>query len=321
MDYIHLLDNNIFRLLCSSPNGEALKNFHNSISNIPFLERGEKMAVKLSPFSILEGIGIIPPQMYKIPSNELIVLKDALSIAEYLSTKAKKYYMESEILSPDSINKKAIEQEKYVTTEARKFYNDLITEKIYEEGFFDYLYNQLTMDYIIKYDYPDELEEIILPFINMQFFMDPYISNYISNDISKFRFAKKAWNKYYNSIQHNDALHAKLVDFNKAMCLDKHADYLDCELIHFCCLGAFFNKIHLPVIAYSTDNSKYILPRIYIYKKYLDEVTTSFQEYNKGELYLPKMNKKEGFFAFCTTEGSIYKLISVSEINKHMLSD
>jgi hypothetical protein len=315
MDYIHFLDNNIFRALCTSPNGEAIRNLHNSISNIPFLESSKNIAFKLTPFSILEEIGIKPPKMFKISTAEITLLENALNIAEYLTSKAKKFYMESEIISLEQINKKAVEQEKYVTPEAKNFYCELVKERVNEEGFIDYLYNQLVMDYLMKYDYGVELEEIMLPFFNFQFFMDDNFANYVSNDISKFRLAKKVWNKYYNNNQHGkDLLITTLDSFNEAMDIDKHADYLDCELIHFCCLGAFYNQKRSPVIGYTTDDPGYIIPRINIYNKYLDYIRISFKQSNPDELYLPAMNNMAGSFAFCTKEGIIYKVIDINRM-------
>jgi hypothetical protein len=265
MEYIHFLDNNIFRLICSSPNGDVIRKLYNSISNLPFNKFSNKIAFKLTPFSILEEIGVTPPKMYKILTAEIILLDDAASIAEYLTLKAKKYYMESEFISLDYLNKKAIEQEKYVTIEAKKIYYELVKERINEEGFIDYLYNQLIMDYLMKFDYGIELEERMLSFFNLQFFISDNILFNISNDINKFRLARKLWNKYYNYNHNNNLLINSLDSYNKAMGLDKHGDYLDCELIHFCCVGVFFNQERLPVISYTTDDPENIIPRIIIW--------------------------------------------------------
>ena len=164
MDYIHFLDNNIFRALCKPSNGHAFKNLCGSINNFSFLEGKHDIPFKLTPFSILEAIGLKPPQMYQVclPS-EIIQAQDPTDIVIFLSLKAKEFYRESKNISLEKIHLYATKQEKYVNDEAKTLYYDLVINRIDEEGFIDYLQNQLIMDYLLKYDY-QEIDDIMLGF-------------------------------------------------------------------------------------------------------------------------------------------------------------
>ncbi|MGE5353220.1 MAG: hypothetical protein ACM3P0_14150 [Acidobacteriota bacterium] len=312
MDYIHFLDNNIFRLICSSPNGEALNKLFNSISGISFLNEKTNFAFKLSPFSILEAIGIVPPRINDLAlPNELIQLKDAAIIAEYLSSLALKFYQKSEEISLANIQIKAHEQEKYVTAEAKEIFGISILDIINEAGFVEYLQRQLVMDYLFKFDYPNEIDKIMIPFFGAQFFMN----DNISSNISKFRLAKKISNIYYNRIQHNCDKEF-LFTLQRAMNIDKHQDYVDCDLIHFACMGALNNNERCPVISYSIDKPEVIIPRIKIYKSIIELFKIGITESNPTEMLLPSISMAEGIFAFCSTEGNVYEVAEVGRIGK-----
>ena len=316
MDYIHILDNNIFRILCSSEKGIAIKRLYKSISNFSFLQDKINIAIKLTPFSILEAIGIVPPKMYNLSlPTEIIQLKDATQIANYLSSKALGFYLESEVISLGMINKKALEQENYVTTEAKDIYNKLVLSIFNETGFIEYLQKQLVMDYLIKYDYPNEIDEIMMPFFGAQLFMN----DEISSNISKFRLAKKLSNMYYNLIQHDRNVHkAFLNTLQKSMNIDKHQDYLDCDLIHFACLGILINDERFPVICYTLDKPEIIIQRIEIYKSTIELFKYSLEKSNPNQINLPPINQAEGMFAFCSKEGDVYSMIEIRTIGNYI---
>lgn len=309
---ILLLDNNLFRLFCKSPKQKAIKNFRLSTDNYPYFNRDGNYGFKLTPFALLEAIGIIPPKIYNIdlPPN-IIENNCATSIADYLVTKSIDFYSNSPDLLGDKIISKAHEQRKYVQGESLEFYDKIIIETLDENGYREFLIKQLSMDYLMKYDYPNEIIDTMISFFGSQFFMN----DVISNNISKFRLAKKLWSILYNKIQHNNKTPQNiLATLKRAMEIDKHQDYLDCEIIHFACLGTSNNGEVLPVVSCSMDKPEIIIPRIVIYKSTIELFRMGLANSNPLHNDLPVINKSEGVFAFCQEDGSIFKSIAIQDV-------
>lgn len=88
-----LLDNNVYRPLVQSKNGVAIDNFNLSIRKHKILNRipSKDIHYSLTPFSIMEALGIIIPQLKVELPEKMRIKKNIKKLLNLLSMKLKNF--------------------------------------------------------------------------------------------------------------------------------------------------------------------------------------------------------------------------------------
>lgn len=312
----HLLfDNNIYRPLMTSENGEFLKNFNDSIKKHKVIQNipSDNFNYSITPFSIMEALGVtIPYPEIIIPVDKLTekTFKDGF---KFLKKEAEKYFRNLKNISPEKLLKNAIQQSLFTNSESKEFENILIYKPLRLEGFNEYFIQALVFDYLCKYEFPKEIQRLVFSeFLIPTFFMsDREISRF-----SKFRIIKRLWdNSYYELKKEKIIPESILIDLHKSMELKKKKDFLDCEIIHFSCVGDLSNDIFNPVFSFTTDKKSTIINRVIVYKSMINLFINTLiteEQYSKNKSLIESW--KQGMIILCDKNGRFIESIDISNI-------
>ena len=274
MTYTYFFDNNIYRCLTTSPNGLCFKNFITSVKNNEILREidSKGILIKMTPFSVMEALGITAPKLSLTLPPKLIEPKD---IIEFLFKGAKEFYQNSPYTKKEHFLIKAKEQSRHTSAQAKELENMCIKYPLNKETFEDYLIACLTFDYIYKYNFIQTIElKLMAEFFIPSFFADNKLSS-----LSKFRVVKKMWDMCYSKLLSNKdyTIDTKkiLMEMNEAIQLKKDKDYLDCELIHLVTIGDYIEDTYNPVVVFTCDDEEKIKLRIMTYKSTIPSLIKS----------------------------------------------
>jgi hypothetical protein len=309
----YFLDNNIYRDLTTSANGEAIRNFNLSIVDsgvIPMIN----VKLRMTPFTVLEAVGL-----KKIPDPNLILniqtlRKSPNEIISYLSSKARTFYLDSPILKREHLislaNKQSI---KYTSNEGKELERRCVYKPLSFNLFEKILIDNLTFDYIYKFDFPQEKQFVITDFLLPSLFTD---HSHISG-LSKFRWAKKFWDKIYQNLNKTDLCVSQkeiIEGINKSMKLKKLKDFLDCEIIHKVLVGDFVDGKYRPSIAFTSDNGQDIINRIMVYKSFIEYLSENLSDKVSDHYRAIIAKWHSGMVVFCNSDGTFKGMKAVNEI-------
>ncbi|WP_159019624.1 hypothetical protein [Algibacter sp. L3A6] len=315
MKYHFLLDNNIYRPLMNSKNGEFLLNFeksiqkHNIFKNIPIHD----IAYSITPFSIMEALGITIPFPQNLITNEELTIKNYKKGFKNLKEKAEEYFLNLEILKNDSLIDIAKKQSLYTSLNSKELEKTLITNPLKNSEFNNYFLKGLVFDFLCKYEFPQEIQKhIFSEFLIPTFFLnDREISRF-----SKFRIIKRLWDNSFYRLENSKNLDSQLmIRLNNSMKLKRNRDFLDCEIIHFSTIGDLVNENHNPVFSFTMDKKETVINRVIVYKSminlFINKVLTTNQ-YDIHENIIH--NWKQGMIVFCDNRGNFTDSIDISNI-------
>lgn len=314
MKYNFLLDNNIYQPLTKLKNGDELDNFNLSIKKHPILKKisSQDINYSLTPFSIIEGIGITIPQPEILIPEKLSTVKKHKELVQYIKNEAEIYYSNLNQINSEEIFLKAQIQSKYTNEKAKIIEEIFIHRPIKLNGFNNYLIESLVFDFVCKYDFPKEIQKVVFSkYLIPTFFMNENITS----RFSKFRIIKRLWDNSYHKLLHETSYPKEYINnLNNSMKLKKHSDYLDCEIIHFACIGDCLNGKYRPVFAFTGDNKETVINRIIVYKSMINLFLNII---NENDYLLKKLiinDWKQGMIIFCNKDGSFNHSIDVSNI-------
>lgn len=315
MKHYFLLDNNIYRPLMGSKNGEFLQNFEKSIKNHRIFKNLTQQDIfySITPFSIMEALGIT------IPFPENLILNKKLTIKTYkedfieLKKKAEKYFENLEILKFENLLRIANEQSSYTNSESKKLEELLITNPLKITELNKYFLQGFVFDFLCKYEFPLEIQKhVFSEFLIPTFFLnDREISRF-----SKFRIVKRLWDNSYNQFEKSDILDKSLFkELNNSMKLKRNKDFLDCEIVHFSTIGDLINEKHNPVYSFTMDKKETVINRVIVYKSMLYLFINSLLTQEQYSKYKHIINEwKQGMITFCDKKGNFIESIDVSDI-------
>lgn len=311
----YLFDNNTYRFLSTSKDGEALRRLNQSLGEIELLKtisEGNKV-YKLTPYTLIEAIGL-----KKVPKFELHVpakLKYAKAIpqlVEYVMRESYQFYSTHPDLSRENLIEMANEQSLHTdaSPHSKKFEQLCIYDILSYPTFQTYIAECLSIDFLCKEDYPKDL---ILPLADYLFHTNIYHCSITG--LSKYRLAKQHW-QYINPLyKKNDAIDAKsLIQLEVSMRLKKEKDYLDCDLIHLTCLGDYLNYEFHPVVAFTCDARNIIVDRIISYKSINAVYASKISSDMKSDVQFIFSKWRPGIVVFCNKDGSIKDYLEVSKL-------
>ena len=308
--HFFLFDNDIFNHLCKSKDSKTIDNFKDCLHTHPLTKIIETYALKLTPFSVLEALGVSIPYPSQITIDHSLFPKiDPDLIATSIFNQAKSYYQNSELFSKTFINNRLDEELTFVNSNARWLYNPCVADVVKESNFLQETLIPLSMDFTMQYAYPEELQAEMNGFFLSQFFA----KDEISNSVNKFRIAKRLWNVHYRKEQKGNSKNYDLESINKAMQLKQKKDYLDGDLIHFLCLGAYHEQTNYRVVVFTSNSPSAFKQRISVYKWIINFVKFKFGVDNPSEP-IPEIYQNDGLLVYCSSEGEFLDAIDVKSI-------
>lgn len=299
----------------NSKNGEFLDNFERSIQKHTIIKNIPQHAkvYSITPFSIMEALGITIPFPKNLISTKELTIKTYRKGFKTLKEKAEEYFQSLEILTNANLIKTAKEQRLYTSEKSKELEKILITNPLKNSEFYNYFMKGLVFDFLCKHEFPQEIQKhIFSEFLIPTFFLnDREISRF-----SKFRIIKRLWDNSFYSLEKSEILDCKLIsDLNKSMKLKRNRDFLDCEIIHFSTIGDLVNKNHNPVFSFTMDKKETVINRVIVYKSmlnlFINKVLTLDQYQNYEHII---NNWKQGMIIFCDNKGNFTESVDISNI-------
>jgi hypothetical protein len=314
MKYSFLFDNSVYRPLVRSGNGVALENFNLSISNHKILNKisYEHINYSLTPFSIMEALGIvIPDPKIKLP-KEISTEKTYDKAFNFIKKEAEKYYSNLNLITQDKLLQKAKEQSEFTSFQAKSIEKIFIQNPLEIESFFEYFIQSLVFDYVCKYEFPGEIQKIVFNEILIPTF---FMNENVTSRFSKFRIVKRLWDNSYHGLEKSTKFPKGYIkSLNDSMKLKRNKDFLDCEIIHFSCIGDCVEGKFNTVFSFTQDEKSIVVNRIIVYKSminlFLNHVSDEY--YNHKKVIINDW--RQGMIIFCNKEGSFIDSIDVSNI-------
>ncbi|SDS05365.1 hypothetical protein SAMN05216503_1829 [Polaribacter sp. KT25b] len=314
MNYSFLLDNNIYREIVKYGNEIVFENFnsdiknHRIIKNIPV----ENIIYSLTPFTIMEALGITIPYPKIILPLELKSPKKYNEAFIFINDEAKKYFSNLSLIKPKELLKKVKQQKKFTSLKAKKTEQIFIENPLKTKEFYDYFLESLVFDYTCKYEFPREVQKRIFSEYLLPTF---FLNNHTISRFSKFRIIKRLWDNSYTGLKKSPVFpKGYFEEINNSMKLKGNQDFLDCEIIHFACVGDCVESKHNPVFVFTQDDKKTIINRIIVYKSMIKTILNDLSEDNY-KINKPIINNwEQGMIIFCNSDGSIKESIDVSDI-------
>lgn len=306
MTTTYLLDNNIYSILRRTPG--AFRKFNATIRETGIIPTND-VKLRMTTSSIIEAVGVtLKDPEINIPSN---IIKGTVSdIFSYLLKTAKTYF-ESAIIKNDFIEKATIESA-FTIPEAKELEEKCVWKPLSSNNFEKLLAQDLALDFAFKFDFPNRMDYDL----HDKFFVNALFTDFeLIAGVSKFRLAKKFWDKHHQKIRKVNSHQLDTIDeINKSLKLKKFQDFLDCDIVHFVTVGDYVQKTFRPTVAFTTDEGQVIVNRVMAYKTYIDYLKENLDE-NLKTIFTPTIEKwRQGILVFCNPDGTIKNLMEVKDI-------
>ncbi len=314
MRYSYLFDNNLYRQLTTSPNGLALKNFNNAIDKYEITKKiaSRPIAFRMTPFTIMEALGITAPNPPISIPRHLNSGKKLRELLDYVISEAKSFYYSSPNLKKQYFLDKAQEQMKFTSFEATAFEKICILDPLNDDNFEDYIVLCLAFDFLYKFEFPKEIQ---LQALHTYFIPTFFINDSFVAGLSKFRIAKKLWDIAYPSLlKKSDYSNETIEKMNGSMRLKKLKDYLDCELVHMLSVGDYTKNTYQPVVAFTCDDGQNVINRIMTYKSIIELFINLLDDVVYGEFKSTIQSWQQGVLVICNMDGTFKDVIEVNKI-------
>ncbi len=310
-----LLDNNVFRALIHRNSGGNLERFLEDVRASPFVEPGCEMSFLLTPFSLLEAIGIVPPpallalnQVQPIQGNESEATE---AMTDDMLRQACEFFECCTEISEANLKSKVSEQRNYTQDASLSFFDLCVTKVLEKPETRRHIIACLAVDAVFKYSYPHEQ----LPHFHVRFLAMLFSRDEVDNSASLFRVIKRIWdvlfNKMYSDLESYNL--QRLEQARQCMAIENQHDFLDCDLIHFLCVGYIVRDRRLPVIAFTMDNFDTVCTRISVFKAIQEAFRSKALEILKQKEEDVVMHE-QGILVSCNSNAQLVHWIRVQDI-------
>ena len=309
-----LLDNNIFRALTrKSGQGDPARFFRDVQAS--GLAGTDSPSLALTPFSVLEAIGVVPPAarltLPSVPVEPGLEQDAVEKICGEILNQAMAHYEQCSDLSEASLIARAREQRAYTRPDAVSFFDRCITEVIENPDARRHMLACLATDALFKFNFPRPL----LPHFHVRFLAMLLSRHEVDNSVSLFRVVKRIWDAlYYQMYQSQKSLDRdRLVTAQKYMKIKNDRDYLDCDLIHFLCVGLVANDQRSPVLAFTTDDLNAVVNRISVFKAIQEQFRENALKVT-GRKAEEVVCHEQGVLVHCTSDSHLRDFVRVADI-------
>ncbi|WP_175107478.1 hypothetical protein [Pararobbsia alpina] len=295
-----LLDTNLFRLACKSSNGAFIIQLNSELGRYPYLKNDDITAFKMTPFGLLEYLGIVPPKapIISIPSS-VASSKSGTVIAGHVIKEAKKFYVARPELSVEHLSKKC-EERKYVDPAAIDLFDICVEHPLRSESVERTIINALAFDYLYKYVFSENLLRNVLPFLFASFFLD----DAQSSSVSKFRLSKRLWDKgkAFRKNAPDEQAGISFEELDKAMQIKNQQDYLDGDIVHFVAYGMSHEGQQCRVVAFTCDDNATVANRVIVHRN-IGELIYAACEPDMKQRFEQVVSRQAGYVVTCDSTG------------------
>jgi hypothetical protein len=302
--HAYLMDNNLLNYACSTPDGVVISKLNEGLATLPMLNQKTCMTVIMTPFSLIEALGIKWTEIKVIaPNGQGARKRPAAEIVSEVISHATAAYRALPVLQPEYLASRVRERRMHIDSAALPLFNIFVGNKALSADAPEALANSLGYDYAFKCMYPKMVRADVNRFLYVMALLQPAVPT-----LSKFRVAKLFWDQFFTkgSKLHNPAFQDEIKYVNRSMRLKTSRDFLDCDLIHFACFGWGT----LPVAAFTCDDPQVIFHRVAVYKgfiRYLINLTEGIPAER-----LPMM--RHGLIVRCDPDGTITHIFPTESI-------
>jgi hypothetical protein len=253
-----LLDTNLFREATKSPENQLLRRL------IPEMKRrgldfgAVGTAVRLSPFGLLEALGIV------VPMPPMIQVEWATSgpkeIYSHLFKSADEFFRQLPKLQISHLRKMHDEQIAYVNSEARSLFEMCVTGILARDiDLNGVLSTFLASDYFFKYQFNRDQFAKMSEFLACAFFCDVPAES----PVSRFRLSKRM----FDFIQPKMRLLPEYERKSSALKIKNDRDFLDTDIIQEITYGFPFEGTRHRVVALTFDSAECLEARALLHRQ------------------------------------------------------
>jgi len=254
-----MLDNGFVHLLLAGAFDEALKNEEGDLRSV----LQPPCSPWRTPFAFMEWIGVsgkkiaTPPEF--VPDDPVTVDTVFKALEHFLA-----HYSNCPELEQQELQQKWEAQDARMDRWAQQFWKPMTKGTLDGRETADWLQTALALDAVHKLDLP--------PAVGRDYYSQLFATSFFNDDrlirnLSKFRLAKRLWDRTWNKLTQGEEPPPGLVDAHAAMSIKSKQDYLDCDLIHTAVLGVETEdgKRHR-VTCLTCDDPDALLTRLGVYR-------------------------------------------------------
>lgn len=310
------LDTNLFASLCQSD--QIYQQWQESLKLKNLLTEKSIPCISITPFLFLEYIGVAIPQPDQTNSEiprELVRARNASKIAEHIFKTSRKFFSVQTVLQPQHLKMKACKKKMHLKGPGKKIFEDSIESILRDSGFEDPIYDYLSWDHVLKFQYKNEIKK------RMHLAFASWYFGWTRKDYEfpAGRFLKANWDLLYQaelrkSKKEKRSIDAEMTEMNRSLDLGTSSDYVDTELLHLLLVGKFVNGVRRPVQVFTCDLEHKVRHRIAAFNLLLKFHSTKVQEETWQGNPLPVQMLRPGVVYFCdSNSGRIISHMNVAE--------
>jgi hypothetical protein len=308
-----MLDTNLFRKACKSIGGKYISNLNKCLDANAYLKNEKITAFKITPFSLLEFLGIVAPNPGDIDISLYLRSKtDIKEIASYIVRESKQFFIENPMLQLENLRLKAEEQKQYVEPEAMDLFEICVLHPLASDGIVNTIATFLSFDYLYKYQFSPALEQEMHAYFSVHFFLD----GDFSGSLSKFRFSKRLWDRSLSSLEkissNNSENSVDLKRIGNSMKIKNKRDFLDGDLVHYVAFGYVHKGKRAKVVALTCDAAEVVADRVAVHRSIGKAIFENCEQTVKDRFRSAAMHRG-GFVVTCDDEGMFSRVISIAE--------
>jgi len=312
------LDNNFYRRLCTTKDGSALQKWIASMQTKPGLANmfiGGRLEPYITPFSILEALGIVVPYPdIQIPAHLRQGARAALDQFEFVDGEAKKNFSGLDVLRSEYLEQRFREQSRYTHPSSKSIERMHLESGLRDPSLERNLVTALSFDYLVKYPYNRESRKGLRGFVFVHWL---FLQNSLLSSLSKYRLAKSIWDDTFAEMQGTQALRASGAErINDLMSFKARRDFVDTELIHLAVHGHYHGSGYRRLLCVTCDAHDTILARVRIYKTLYNACLAFVEEGSDMHRRYAHIMKQfaNGLILICNDMCEVISVIDVSYV-------
>jgi len=306
-----LLDSRLFRLLCDPGKTAALDRFRASLAHLRLAPEGGLPDLEMTPLSVLDVLGVEPPQFPAIPLPKSMASLKAVEVGILLIQTMKKEFEKAPELDPSSLRRRVDELRQATDTAAHELFDVCLTRFVSRDKFEDAILEQLTFEALFRFRFPEDRRDEMTHLFN-SFLLDNKTQ---VSGLTKMRLIKVFWDKSLERIlKKHPRERGEILAVDQEMKPRTYKDLLGWEVIHYSVMGYARKRVH-PVIAFAPDPEERLKARCKAHKTalrtFLDEIPRSELA---NELRPRIMAWTPGWLVPCREDGTFETAISTEEV-------
>lgn len=304
MDFF-LLDTNLFRSATKSVRNGLMQTLVPAVQHLDYDFGAAGMAVRLSPFGLLEALGIVPirPPWPTVTDPST----DPRVTYEEIFNYAKDKFRSHPEMQIDHMRRKLADQLDYVVPEARPLFDSCVTGILSRDIDFTEIFSSfLAQDFVFKFPFDRKQFEAMAPMLAVWFFTDfPE-----GSPASRYRITKRMWDFFYSTIPKG----VENRELTRAHKLKTDSDFLDTDIVQDVTFGFPFDGVRHRVIALTFDDAGVVSSRAEMHRQ-CGFAMASLHDGGKANLSVirPFWDHPGGVIIQCDSAGNILAVVDLAK--------